>query len=175
MWPRVSVVFTWTIWCSLLMAIATSNAWSQGQKIVKIGILTDAMVPWHDSTTGFRDGLRDLGYVEGKSVIFEVRAAKGDPSRVSELNRELVGLKPDLLLCVSDACRRENGDIPMLFVQVGDPIDHGLVRSIAHPGGNITGIARAVRKERSRAAWRDRARTANYGPARNGIWSCRTP
>ena len=141
--PRESAVFTRTIWCSLLMAIAiaTSNAWSQGQKIVKVGILTDAMVPWHDSTTGFRDGLRDLGYVEGKSVIFEVRAAKGDPSRVSELNRELVGLKPDLLLCVADACRHDNGDIPMLFVQVGDPIDHGLVRSIARPGGNITGIA----------------------------------
>jgi len=76
--PRVSVVFTRTIWCTLLVAIAivTSNAWSQGQKIVKVGILTDAMVPWHDSTTGFRDGLRDLGYVEGKSVIFEIRAAK---------------------------------------------------------------------------------------------------
>ena len=93
MWPRVSVVFTWTIWCSLLMAIATSNAWSQGQKIVKIGILTDAMVPWHDSTTGFRDGLRDLGYVEGKSVIFEVRAAKGDPSRVSELKSGTSGIE----------------------------------------------------------------------------------
>jgi putative tryptophan/tyrosine transport system substrate-binding protein len=52
-----------------------------------------------------------------------------------------VGLKPDLLLCVADACRHENGDIPMLFVQVGDPIDHRLVRSIARPGGNITGIA----------------------------------
>jgi ABC-type uncharacterized transport system substrate-binding protein len=128
--PRGSVVFTRTIWRSLLMtiAVAISNAWGQGQKVVTVGILTDAM-------TGFlRDGLRDLGYVEGKGVIFEVRAAKGDPTRVSELNRELVGLKPDLLLCVADACRHENGDIPMLFVQVGDPIDHGLVRSIARPG-----------------------------------------
>ncbi len=140
---RVRIKRTRTIWCSQLMAIVIviSTAWGQGLKVVKVGILTDAMVPWHDSTTGFRDGLRDLGYVEGKNVIFEVRAAKGDPSRVSELNRELMGLKPDLLLCVSDACRHENGDIPMLFVQVGDPIDHGLVRSIARPGGNITGIA----------------------------------
>ena len=140
---RVRIKRTRTIRCGLLMAIvmAISNAWGQGQKVAKIGILTDAMVPWHDSTTGFRDGLRDLGYVEGKSVIFEVRAAQGDPSRVSELNRELVSLKPDLLLCVSDACRRENGDIPMVFVQVGDPIGPGFVRSIARPGGNITGIA----------------------------------
>jgi putative ABC transport system substrate-binding protein len=132
-----------TIWCCLLIAnaIAISNAWGQGQRVVKIGILTDAMVPWHDATTGFRDGLRDLGYVEGKRAIFEVRAAQGDPSRVSELYRELLSLKPDLLLCVADACRRENGDIPMLFVQVGDPIGHGFVRNIARPGGNITGIA----------------------------------
>lgn len=130
-----------TMLASVVTVTATNHAWSQDQKVIKVGILTDAMAPWHDSTTGFRDGLRDLGYVEGKNIIFEVRAAQGDPSRVSDLNRELVSLKPDLLLCVSDACRRENDDIPMVFVQVGDPIGHGLVRSIARPGGNITGIA----------------------------------
>src|SRR5690349_18364509 len=102
---------------TLAIGIGTNRALSQGQKIVKVGILTDAMVAWHDSTSGFRDGLRDFGYVEGKSVIFEVRAAQGDPARVSQLVRELVSLKPDLLLCVSDACRPENGNIPMVFVQ----------------------------------------------------------
>jgi putative tryptophan/tyrosine transport system substrate-binding protein len=129
----------WSLTLPLLFGI--SHAWGQGQKVVRIGILTDAMIPWHDSTMGFRDGLKDLGYIEGKSIVFEARAARGEPSRVSEMNRELVSLKPDLLFCVSDACRPENSDIPMLFVQVGDPIDHHLVRSIAHPGGNITGIA----------------------------------
>ncbi len=116
-------------------------AWGQTSKTVKIGILTDAMVPWHTSTEGFRDGLRDWGYVEGKNVSFEVRVSRGDATRVPQLAAELVGQKPDLLLCVSDACQRENGQIPMVFVQVGDPIGRGLVRNIARPEGNITGIA----------------------------------
>jgi putative ABC transport system substrate-binding protein len=126
---------------TLSLSVGISHAWGQGQNVVKIGIVTDAMVPWHDSTIGFRDGLRALGYVEGKNVNFEARAARGHPDRVPEMYRELVSLKPDLLFCVSDTCRPANGDIPMLFVQVGDPIDHHLVRSIAHPGGNVTGIA----------------------------------
>ena len=110
--PRVRVKRALTIWCSVLMAVvvAISNAWGQGQKVVKVGILTDAMVPGHDSTMGFRDGLRDLGYVEGKGVIFEIRAAQGDPNRVSKLNRELVGwalrLTQDTKLADSEAIQR---------------------------------------------------------------------
>jgi putative tryptophan/tyrosine transport system substrate-binding protein len=125
----------------VVLLCAAPPAWAQGAKIFKIGILTDAMVPWHSTTEGFRDGLKELGYVDGKNVIFEARAAKGDMARVPMLAAELVQQKPDLILCVSDACRKETGPIPMVFVQVSDPVGLGLVESIARPGGNVTGIA----------------------------------
>ncbi len=60
----------------------SSYAWAQTAKQFKVGILTDAMVPWHSSTKGFRDGLKEFGYVEGKNIIFEVRTSKGDSARL---------------------------------------------------------------------------------------------
>lgn len=116
-------------------------AWGQTSKVFKIAIMTDAMVPWHSTTEGFRDGLKEFGYVEGKNVVFEARAAQGENARVPELAAELLRQKPDLLLCVSDACRKETGQIPIVFVQVSDPVRLGLVESIPRPGGNVTGIA----------------------------------
>jgi len=123
------------------MLASAGPAWSGDAKVFRIGILTDAMVLWHTSTQGFRDGLHDLGYVEGKNVVFQARMTQGDARRVGDLAADLIRERPDLLLCVSDACRKENGHIPMVFVQVGDPIGRGLVRDIAHPEGNITGVA----------------------------------
>jgi len=116
-------------------------AWPQASKVFKIGILTDAMVPWHTTTEGFRDGLKEFGYIEGKNVVFEARAAEGDHARMPALTGELLQHRPDLLICVSDGCRKEAAKIPMVFVQVSDPVKLGLVESIARPGGNVTGIA----------------------------------
>jgi putative tryptophan/tyrosine transport system substrate-binding protein len=128
---------------TLLMDLCcpSSAAQAQAAKQFKVGILTDAMVPWHSSTQGFRDGLKEFGYVEGKNIIFEVRTSKGDLARLPKLAAELIEQKPDLLFCVSDACRKETGRIPIVFTQVSDPVRLGLVESIARPGGNITGIA----------------------------------
>ena len=119
----------------------TYAAGARTPKVFKIGILTDAMVPWHTSTNGFRDGLKEFGYVEGQNVIFEARAAQGDLTHLPKLAAELLEQKPDLLFCVSDACFREIGQVPMVFTQVSDPVRLGLVESIPRPGGNITGIA----------------------------------
>ena len=116
-------------------------AWGQGQKVFKIGVLTDGMVPWTSSAKGFQDGLKELGYIEGKNVSFEVRATQGDSTRLPKLAAELVKSRPDLLFCISDACWREISPIPMVFAQVSDPVRIGFVASIARPGGNITGIA----------------------------------
>ena len=107
----------------------------------KIGVLTDGMVPWTPSAKGFQDGLRELGYIEGKNVSFEARATQGDSTRLPKLAAEVLKSKPDLLFCISDACWRETEGIPMVFTQVSDPVRIGLVASIARPGGNITGIA----------------------------------
>jgi len=131
--------FIGTIAGGLLAAPLARGA--QTRRSYKIGILTDAMVPWHSTTNGFRDGLKEFGYVEGGNVIFDVRAAQGDMARVPALASELVEQKPDLILCVSDACQKAVELIPMVFVQVSDPVRLGLVESIARPGKNVTGIA----------------------------------
>ena len=136
------MVLFWTLVVGgLILLGGPSSAGAETPKVFKIGILTDAMVPWHSTTEGFRNGLKELGYVEGKNIIFEPRAAQGSTSRISELAAELIRLKPDLLFCVSDACRRETKQIPIVFSQVSDPVRLGLVDSIARPGGNVTGIA----------------------------------
>lgn len=116
-------------------------AWGQVQRVFKIGVLTDGMVPWTPSAKGFQDGLQELGYIEGKNVSFEARATQGDSTRVHELAAELMKSNPDLLFCISDACWKETGRIPMVFTQVSDPVRIGLVQSMARPGGDITGIA----------------------------------
>jgi len=117
---------------------------AQARKPVKIGILTTAWSPWHSNTEGFRNGLKELGYVEGQSLTFDVRAAQGDPTRLSALAAELVSQRPDLLYCVAgpdaQACQKATSTIPIVFTQAGDPVKLGLVRSIAKPGGNITGV-----------------------------------
>jgi putative tryptophan/tyrosine transport system substrate-binding protein len=124
-----------------LLSCALPAAQAQTAKVFRIGILTDAMVPWHSSTEGFRDGLEELGYVEKKNVVFDVRAAKGDLTHLAALVEELVRQKPDLLFCVSDACPRDPTPVPMVFTQVSDPVRLGLVDSVARPGRNVTGIA----------------------------------
>jgi putative tryptophan/tyrosine transport system substrate-binding protein len=113
-------------------------------KAVKIAILTSAWSAWHSNTEGFRDGLKERGYVEGQNVTFEVRAAQGDLARLPALSAELVSQSPDLLYCVAGpearACQKATSSIPIVFTQAGDPVKLGLVRSLARPGGNVTGI-----------------------------------
>jgi putative ABC transport system substrate-binding protein len=133
---------TWRLLFAILLLAAAGGAGAQAPKAkpFKIGILTDAMVPWHDSTQGFRDGLKEEGLVEGKDVVFDVRPTRGDPTRILAIYDELRTEKPDLLVCVADTCKKENGLIPMVFLQV-DPVARGLVRNIARPEGNITGVS----------------------------------
>jgi ABC-type uncharacterized transport system substrate-binding protein len=113
-------------------------------KPVKIAILTSAWSPWHSNTEGFRDALKELGYVEGWDLTFDTRAAQGNPARLPALAAELVSQSPDLLYCVTGpdahACQRATSSIPIVFTQAGDPVKLGLVRSLAQPGANVTGI-----------------------------------
>jgi len=128
----------------LSLFCGTPVARAQTPKVYKLGILTTASSPWHSNTEGFRDALAELGLVEGKTVSFDVRAARGDPTRLPELAAELVRQRPDLLYCVAapdaQACQKATTTIPIVFTQAGDPVRLGLVRSLARPGGNITGI-----------------------------------
>jgi putative ABC transport system substrate-binding protein len=136
------VVLALSLACASFASEAQTSA--PAAKIYKIGILTTAYSPWHSNTEGFRDGLKEFGYVEGKNVTFETRAAQGDPTRLPTFAAQLVQQKPDLLYCAAapdaQACQKATDTIPIVFTQVSDPVRLGLAESLAHPGRNITGV-----------------------------------
>jgi putative ABC transport system substrate-binding protein len=92
----------------------------------------------------FRQGLRDLGYVEGQNIVIEYRHAAGSFERLPELAAELIRQKPDVLVAVTtnaaQAARKATTTIPVVFMGVTDPVTAGLVESLSRPGGNTTGI-----------------------------------
>ena len=92
----------------------------------------------------FRQGLRELGYIEGKNLIIEYRYAEGRPERLPALAEELVRLKVDIIVtdtaAPARAARKATSTIPIVMVSAGNPIQAGLVASLARPGGNVTGL-----------------------------------
>jgi putative ABC transport system substrate-binding protein len=88
--------------------------------------------------------MRDLGYVEGRSFVLELRYGEGRPERLPEVARELVGLKLDVIVAAGDlataAVKRHTQTTPIVMVNTTDPVGTGLVASLARPGGNITGL-----------------------------------
>ena len=93
---------------------------------------------------GFRQGLRETGYVEGENVTIEHRFAEEKPERLPALAAELVALKVDVIVAAGGtrgaiAAKQTTTTVPVVFVGVGDPVAEGLVTSLARPGGNITG------------------------------------
>ena len=96
----------------------------------------------------FHGRLTELGYAEGKSILVEERYADGDPRQLKELAREIVGSKPDVIVtsafAATDSVRQATSTIPIVMLHAGDPIGSGLVASLSHPGGNITGTTSIV-------------------------------
>jgi putative ABC transport system substrate-binding protein len=115
-------------------------------KVWRIGILVgqsrQAPFPQYD---GFVQGMRELGYVEGRDFVSEIRFADGHYERVPELVAELVRLKVDVLFtgltAALRALQQATRIIPIVFVSITDPVGQGFVASLAHPGGNTTGLA----------------------------------
>src|SRR6202048_3521700 len=93
----------------------------------------------------FRQGLRDLGYVEGQNIRFEFRSAEGQADRHLELAAELVRLNVDVIVTwftpPAQAARQATREIPIVMADAGDPVGTGLIASLSRPGGNVTGIA----------------------------------
>jgi len=131
----------------MLFALCLSAEAQQPAKIPRIGILSpgSSAFPtsaYHDS---FRQGLRELGYIEGKNTFIEIRYAEGKRDRLSDIATELVKLKVDVIVTATRpgvlAARNATSAIPIIFAAVGDPVRAGLVSSLARPGGNITGLS----------------------------------
>jgi len=119
-------------------APGTARAQQRPRKIPRIGIIDDGAI-WKP----FRDALREAGYIEGQTIAFETRAADGNPNRLSTAAAELVRLPVDLIATygtpASRAAKAATSTIPIVMICVGDRAAAGLVQSLAHPGGNITG------------------------------------
>jgi putative ABC transport system substrate-binding protein len=131
---------------ALLLALCLSAEAQQPGKISRIGLLTSASTtvaaPWIDA---FRQGLRELGYVEGKNIVLEIRGGEAKLDRLSDLAAELVALKVDIIVATGgaavNAVKGATNTIPIVMRYDADPIRTGVISSLAHPGGNITGLA----------------------------------
>jgi putative tryptophan/tyrosine transport system substrate-binding protein len=117
----------------------------QPKKVPRIGFLASrSPSSLFSETEAFRQGLRELGYVEGQNIIIEYRYAEGKTDRFLDLATELVRLKVDVIVTSSTpgvlAAKKVSGTIPIVFASVNDPVASGLVASLARPGGNIRGL-----------------------------------
>ena len=129
---------------SLLAAPLAAEA-QQARRVHRIGFLF-----WGDpgpsaELDAFRQGLHELGYIEGQNIAIEVRFASGQVERLPELAAELVRLKPDVIVtpstALSLAAKQATSTIPIVFATIADPVGAGLITNFARPGGNITGVA----------------------------------
>ena len=129
---------------AMLLAFCFPAAAQQPVKVSRIGFLATVSPSTISSRVeAFRQGLRELGYVEGKNIVIEWRYAEGIPE--SEVAAELVDLKVDLIVTVGSpgtgAAKKATYTIPIVMAQDPDPVGNGFVASLARPGGNITGLS----------------------------------
>jgi putative tryptophan/tyrosine transport system substrate-binding protein len=133
---------------TLALAILTAPLAADAQRpaqVPRIGVLLTLYSPAEDAPEAFRQGLRELGYIEGQNIAIEWRSAEGKYDQLPALAAELVGLGVDVIMAdvtrATQAARQATTTIPIVMLQVADPVGSGLVPSLAHPGGNITGLS----------------------------------
>ena len=129
----------------LFVLCSAVQAQQPATKVPRIGYLTPGSESTYASSIeAFRQGLRELGYVEGKNINIVVRYAEGKLERLPELAEELVRLKVDIIVAQGtppvQAAKRATTTIPIIFPGVADPVAFGFVGSLARPGGNLTGL-----------------------------------
>src|ERR1700745_3259270 len=127
---------------SMLLALSFSADAQQPGNIPRIGFLSQAPTS-APAIEAFRQGLREHGYIEGKTIVIEYRDAGGKPDRLPDLASDLVRLKVNAIVVVGGeatvAAKNATTVIPIIMTAVSDPVGTGLVASLARPGGNITG------------------------------------
>jgi putative ABC transport system substrate-binding protein len=131
---------------ALMLCAAVPAQAQQATKVPRIGYLTASSLSAQSARIeAFRQGLRELGYVEGKNIVIEYRHAEGKQHRLPALVVELVRLKVDVIVSAGPAPTRSAKEatvtIPIVMAQDSDPVGNGFVASLARPGGNITGLA----------------------------------
>src|SRR5262245_4456353 len=140
--------FLRTLGAGLLAAPLTSEA-RQTVRRYLIGYLSSGspssaphLIP------AFKQGLRELGWVEGQNIVIEYRFAEGRFARLPDLAAELIQLEADVIVAVAtptaEALKKASSTVPIVGITLGDPVRLGLIASLAHPGGNVTGLAYSV-------------------------------
>ena len=129
--------------CALCLSLAVFA--QQSPKIFRVGMLlvtsptTSSLAP-----DLLRKDFRDLGYVEGQNLVIDLRSAEGSAAQLPALAADLVELKPDVIVTSTTdgalAAKQATRTIPIVIMQVSDPVGSGLIASLTHPGGNITGV-----------------------------------
>ena len=137
-------VFRFLLITVLMFSVVAAQA-QELKKVPRIGFLGNSTAALEANLVGpFRDGLRDLGYVEGRNIAIEYRWAEGKYERFPALIAELIASKVDLIVTAgtpaSLAVKKATSSIPLVMIAVGDPVGTGLITSLAHPGGNVTGL-----------------------------------
>jgi len=129
----------------MLLAVSFPAAAQQPKKVPRIGILLPnppAVSP--QLVKAFHQGLRELGYVEGRSIVIEYRFGEGKSDRYPDLAAELVQLRVDVIVTAStpaiEVIKNATSTIPIVMAASADPVGSGLIASLDHPGGNITGL-----------------------------------
>jgi putative ABC transport system substrate-binding protein len=141
-----------------VVALTAAGVWSSGllaqqrAKIARIGYLSGVSQQQAARfVEAFRQRLQELGYVDGQTIVIEQRWAEGDRNRLPRLATELVDLRVDVIVAVSTAAviaaKNATDTIPIVMINVGDPVALGLVESLAHPSGNVTGRSFTVGAE----------------------------
>jgi putative ABC transport system substrate-binding protein len=131
---------------AVLFALCSSAQAQQPKQVPRIAYLTGALFSAiTHRTEAFREGMRELGYVEGKNIVIEWRSAEGKLDRLPALAAELVSLKVDVIVtagaAVTRPAKKATNVIPIVMAQDTDPVGNGFVTSLARPGGNITGLS----------------------------------
>src|SRR5262245_32413784 len=137
-------VFMHIALCALLHALSSPAQAQQPTKIPRIGFLVASSPSLYAARIEtFRQGLRDLGYVEGKNIAIEYRFAEGKEDRLREFAAELVSLKVDVIVTAANASAAKNATktIPIVFAAIADPVATGIVANFARPGENLTGLS----------------------------------
>jgi putative ABC transport system substrate-binding protein len=130
--------------CATLFALSYSAAAQQPRKIPTIGFMRGGS-PTDPEVEAFRQGLRELGYIEGKNIIIEFRNTEGKTDRFPGVAAEFVRLKVDIIVAAGGsavvlAAKPATDTIPIVMTNSGDPVAIGVVASLARPGGNVTGL-----------------------------------
>jgi putative ABC transport system substrate-binding protein len=111
----------------------------------RVGVLNDARAANHPATEGLKVGLRDLGFQEGRDVIFDVAITDGNRDRLPAAESALIKAGVDVIFTSTEAAtlaaRASTQTVPIVFTLVGDPVASGIVKSLAHPEGNLTGVS----------------------------------